>query len=504
MGARASPKIIGRYAIYSTIASGGMASVSFGRLLGGAGFSRTVAIKRLHPHLAEDAEFIATMIDEARLAARISHPNVVSTLDVVSVDGELLLVMDYVRGESLSRLLKAEAARDRRLPLPTVSAIAIGALQGLHAAHEATSDQGSPLGIVHRDVSPQNILVGIDGMTRVIDFGVAKAAGRLQTTREGVIKGKMAYMAPEQLASGAVTRAADVYAMSVVLWEMLAGRRLFEGDSDAIVVRLVLDGARDPPSVHAPDVPPELDALVMKGLAGDAADRFATAGEMAEALVRVLPPAYPTAVGTWCMEAAREALAKRGALLAEIESGSRVVTIPTPLLPIDVETLAADAASLSPERPTAEVPAARRRRPMMAAALGAGVLLVAGFAMTVFGRTPGLAAPLAAASPSSLAVYPSTSASVSAESPSSAARDTTGSPTPGSSAAPVPAVALSTAPPHASSPSTRSSVPATPPRRTLSGVPPPSAATGAPKPPSCDPPYVIDAAGHHRYKPECI
>ena len=225
MGTLASPQSIGRYGIYGKIASGGMASVHFGRLLGAVGFSRTVAIKRLHPHLAEDPEFLATMIDEARMAARIHHPNVVPTLDVVSADGELLVVMEYVRGESLSRLLRAEVGSGRRVPLPIASAIVIGALHGLHAAHEATSDRGTPLGIVHRDVSPQNLLVGIDGLARVIDFGVAKAAGRLQTTRDGVLKGKMAYMAPEQLAGREAPRAADVYGMGVVLWETLAGTR---------------------------------------------------------------------------------------------------------------------------------------------------------------------------------------------------------------------------------------------------------------------------------------
>src|SRR5271170_3651744 len=137
MGALASPQVIGRYAIYGKIASGGMASVHFGRLLGAAGFSRTVAIKRLHPHLAEDPQFLSTMIDEARLAARIHHPNVVPTLDVVATGGELLVVMEYVRGESLSRLLKAETVRGQRIPLPIVSAIVVGALHGLHAAHEA-------------------------------------------------------------------------------------------------------------------------------------------------------------------------------------------------------------------------------------------------------------------------------------------------------------------------------------------------------------------------------
>ena len=336
MGAPVSPKLVGRYAIYGKIASGGMATVHFGRLLGAAGFSRTVAIKRLHPHLAEDPDFLSTMIDEARLAARIHHPNVVPTLDVVATNGELLIVMEYVRGESLSRLLRSETARKRRVPLSIVSAIMIGALHGLHAAHEATSDRGTPLGIVHRDVSPQNILVGIDGVARVIDFGVAKAAGRLQTTSDGAIKGKMAYMAPEQVAAGDkrlavgdVTRAADIYAIGTLLWEMLAGERLFTGESDAQLIFQVLSGAKLPPSSHAPNIPPRLDALVMTALALDPRRRFATAMEMAEKLLHAVPPAFPTDVSKWVEEVAHDALARRGSELAEIESFSDRMTVPS-------------------------------------------------------------------------------------------------------------------------------------------------------------------------------
>jgi hypothetical protein len=321
MTATCTPDVVGRYAVYGRIASGGTAAVHVGRLLGAIGFSRIVAIKRLHPHLAEDPEFLSTMIDEARLASRIHHPNVVSTLDVVAMERELLLVMEYVRGESLARLLRLELERGRRVPASIASAIVIGALHGVHAAHEAVDDRGTPLGIVHRDVSPQNILVGADGVARVIDFGIAKAAGRLQTTREGVLKGKMAYMAPEQLEGKAATRRTDVYAMAVVLWETLAGRRLFRADNDAQLVVRILAGVIDPPSREAPGLARELDALVMKGLAAAPEDRFATAREMADALTRVVPPAFPTTVGAWVEEVARERLALHATMLAEIEAG---------------------------------------------------------------------------------------------------------------------------------------------------------------------------------------
>jgi serine/threonine protein kinase len=189
-----SVRLVGRYALSAEIASGGMATVHFGRLLGPVGFSRTVAIKRLHPHFARDPEFVTMFLEEARLAARIRHPNVVQTLDVVATKGELFLVMDYVQGESLARLQRAVVAANQLIAPSMTRAIVSGVLHGLHEAHEAKDERGQPLGIVHRDVSPQNIMVGVDGVARVLDFGIAKAVGHTQITRDGHVKGKVAYM----------------------------------------------------------------------------------------------------------------------------------------------------------------------------------------------------------------------------------------------------------------------------------------------------------------------
>ena len=189
-------------------------------------------------------------LDEARLAARIRHPNVVPTLDVVAMAGELFLVMEYVQGESLARLSKAALSRGEPIPPEMVVTMLVGALHGLHAAHEANNDHGEPLGIVHRDVSPHNVLVGTDGVARVLDFGVAKATGRVATTQEGHLKGKMAYMAPEQV-RGTVSRQTDVYAASVVLWETLTGKRLFVGDNDVQVFEKVLRGCDVPPRTRS-------------------------------------------------------------------------------------------------------------------------------------------------------------------------------------------------------------------------------------------------------------
>ncbi|MBI4704792.1 MAG: serine/threonine protein kinase [Deltaproteobacteria bacterium] len=233
-------RIIGRFALYADIAHGGMATVHIGRLLGPVGFSRTVAIKRLHAQFARDPEFVSMFLDEARLAARIQHPNVVPVIDVVALEGELFLVMDYVHGESLARLLGLLHKAGQAVPTRIAVSLLAGALHGLHAAHEARTERGAPLNIVHRDISPQNILVGVDGAARVVDFGIAKAAGRLQSTRDGQLKGKIMYMAPEQVGLGQVDRRTDVYAASVVLWEALAGRKLFRFDEPAAAIAHII------------------------------------------------------------------------------------------------------------------------------------------------------------------------------------------------------------------------------------------------------------------------
>ncbi len=323
-----SPEIIGRYAVYEKIASGGMASVHLGRLLGPVGFSRTVAIKRMHPQFTGDPAFVSMFLDEARLAARIRHPNVVSTLDVVASNGELFLVLDYVQGETLAALGRRVAARDERTPVPIAIAILSGVLHGLHAAHEAKNEQGDPLGIVHRDVSPQNVMVGIDGVPRVLDFGVAKAAGRLQTTHAGTLKGKLSYMPQEQLLGEKVTRRCDIYAASVVLWETLAGRRLFAGDSEGAILHAVMNLKVPAPSSQRGDVPPELDAIVLRGLARDPRERFATAREMATALEAAVPVAIGPAVGAWVDGIAGDALSEQTERVARIESESHSSAAP--------------------------------------------------------------------------------------------------------------------------------------------------------------------------------
>lgn len=316
------PRIVGRYAIYGEVASGGMATVHFGRLVGQVGFSRTVAIKRLHPQFAKDPDFVSMFVDEARLAARIQHPNVVPTLDIVAVDDELFLVMDYVQGEAFSKLIRA--ARRQNIPVPIRIAMSVmaGALHGLHAAHEAKSERGQPLGIVHRDVSPQNILVGTDGVARVLDFGVAKAAMRATSTRDGQMKGKISYMAPEQMRGKGVDRRTDVFAAGIVLWEALTGRRLFDGNDPGEVLTKLLEVQVPLPTSVEPSLPPEADTLVMRALQRDMDNRYASAREFAIALENSGHVALPREVGEWVEAIGGDSLNKRAEQVAEIESVS--------------------------------------------------------------------------------------------------------------------------------------------------------------------------------------
>ena len=322
-------RTIGRYVLFREVAHGGMATVHLGRLRGAGGFARTVAIKRLHPPFARDPEFVAMFFDEARLAARIQHPNVVSVLDVVASDRELFLVMEYVHGEGLSRLLKRTRAAGTPASPWHIAGIVVDVLYGLHAAHEARSERGDPLDIVHRDVSPQNVLVGVDGVARVLDFGIAKAAQCVHAaTRAGQLKGKLGYMAPEQVSTGHVDRRADVYATAVLLWEALTGERMFPPLETGKLIAEILTRDHVPPSRRVPTLPPELDAIVMRGLERDPDNRYATARDMAVDLERVMPSTPRKEIGEWVAQVAENALRARAASISEIELTTLMATSP--------------------------------------------------------------------------------------------------------------------------------------------------------------------------------
>jgi len=275
----------GRYRLYDEIGAGGMASVHVARLLGPVGFCRTVAVKRLRGELLEDPELFTMFLDEARLAARIQHPNVVQVLDVVPEGKEVLLVMEYVKGDSLARLLGVPGTR---APLPVYLAILTDVLHGLHAAHEATSERGEHLRIVHRDVSPHNILVGSDGIARVTDFGIAKALGRLSRTSTGILKGKLGYMSPEQLRFRPPDRRSDLFSLGVVLFELLTAQRLYPGKlGEESALRILEEPAPDLLEFRD-DAPPELVGLMFKLLAKDPDQRPADARSVANSLETIL------------------------------------------------------------------------------------------------------------------------------------------------------------------------------------------------------------------------
>jgi len=261
-----------------------MATVYFGHAKGVGGFERRVAIKVMHPHIAGEPEFVDMFLDEARLAAQIHHPNVVSTLDVQTGEDGLFLVMDYVEGTSLRQVLRRLRKQGERLPIGVTVAIALDTLAGLHAAHELSDTKGEPLNLVHRDVSPHNILIGTDGVCRLTDFGIARASSRLSSTRGGVLKGKLTYMAPEQALSQPTDRRADVYSAGIVLWEMLTGHRLFRGDTEAALISKCVMGADRSPRELCSAVPEDIDHVCMRALAVEPDERYGTAAEFADAL----------------------------------------------------------------------------------------------------------------------------------------------------------------------------------------------------------------------------
>jgi eukaryotic-like serine/threonine-protein kinase len=273
-----------RYELIAELASGGMAMVFLARLEGAAGFQRLYALKVLHPHLAHDAEFVDMFLDEARLAARIRHPNVVPILEVGESDRGYYLVMEYIEGDTASRLIARATEEKSRLPASTAARIAVDALAGLHAAHELKADDGRPLRIVHRDVSPQNILVGVEGVSRITDFGVAHAATRLSVSRTGQLKGKLAYMSPEQARGVQVDRRADVWAMGVVLWEMLVGGRLFRGENDAETLQRILFAPVPGLRASGVELPEPFEAVCMRALERDPDVRYASAADFGDAL----------------------------------------------------------------------------------------------------------------------------------------------------------------------------------------------------------------------------
>jgi len=279
---------VGRYSLLTRIARGGMADVWLARATGAEGFQKTVVIKTLLPHLATEPEFVRMFVDEALFAANLSHPNIVHIFDLGELDGAYFIAMEYVAGRTL-RHIQRELRRTRRvLPPWLVLQVSSMVCEALQYAHTKSGNNGQPLNLVHRDISPENVMVSFDGETKVLDFGIAKASTAVSKTRVGVLKGKYAYMAPEQIENAMEGAAADhrvdIYALGVVMYELITGRRPFRAQNDLALLRRILDTPPDPPNAICSWVSEPLSSLILRAMARSPEDRFASAADLRAAI----------------------------------------------------------------------------------------------------------------------------------------------------------------------------------------------------------------------------
>jgi eukaryotic-like serine/threonine-protein kinase len=400
-------KSYGRYHVVGVVARGGMGTVYLARSIGLAGFARTVALKVLHPHLKDEPSVVAMFLAEARLAARIAHRNVVEVLDVDLIDGEHVIAMRYVEGGSLGGLMKG--ARPGKLPPGIALRIVHDTLLGLHAAHEATSETGEPLAIIHRDVSPPNILVDLEGISQLTDFGVARAQGGLQSTH-GSVKGKLRYLAPEQLAGAEMDRRVDVFAAGIVLWELLAGRSLFSGGSDVATMHNVSTLRIDPPEGPSRAI----DEVCLRALERDPTRRFATAEEFAAALDAAAGETMARREEVAELARAtfgREAEDRREAIAREARS-PRSIPPPAASVPPPVPSSSTAASSATIGGVAAATPAPR----FSPALIGLIIVVVASIAMVAVARI-GMSPPRSADPPAGSALEPVPVSAATAETP---------------------------------------------------------------------------------------
>ncbi|MBC8068895.1 MAG: serine/threonine protein kinase, partial [Deltaproteobacteria bacterium] len=277
---------LGRYELLRRLGSGGMAEVHLARAAGLEGFQKLVVLKRILPHLSADPEFVRMFLAEARLAAILDHSNVVQVFDIGKDGRDYFFTMEYVYGENLHTLLKVVRRRGEPLPIEHALTIAIGAASGLHYAHERVGFDGMPLQLVHRDVSPTNVMITYDGCVKMADFGIAKVTSRTDVTQAGIRKGKVPYMSPEQCRAEPLDRRSDVFALGIALYECTTMQRLFEGDNEFGVMNRIVNGDVPLPSTKRENYPKELERIVMKALARDRDKRYATAKELVADLER--------------------------------------------------------------------------------------------------------------------------------------------------------------------------------------------------------------------------
>jgi len=335
---------LGKYQLVKCIARGGMAEIFLARVQGPAGFEKGVVVKRVLPHLSESSEFVQMFLDEARLAARLSHPNIVQIFDFGESDGSYFLCMEHLAGEDLANVVRLAQQAGGTMPFPLAAMVVSAAADALHYAHTLTDEGGQPLGIVHRDISPSNIFLTYTGAVKVLDFGIAKAQTKAVQTQAGVIKGKLMYMAPEQAKGKAVDGRSDVWALGAVLHEALTGQRLFARDTELAIYHAVLHDPIPSPSEIEPQIPEELSAIVMRALERDLAQRFASAADLRRAL-----DTYVTATSTGPLGPQLQEYLKGLCGLARIQERARIPSKSSP-------------------SPAPQTPASGKRRPAEVAA----------------------------------------------------------------------------------------------------------------------------------------
>ena len=318
-------KRLGKYEILALLALGGTAEIYLARIGGAAGFEKYVVVKCLHDHLADDPEFVKMFLDEARLAAVLDHSNIVQTFELGEHENRYYMVMEFLAGLSLAMIVRRASERlaGGKIPVPLILNMAAQAAAGLHYAHERQAN-GKPLNMVHRDISPQNLVISFEGVVKVVDFGIARADQRDTKTKAGTIKGKFAYMSPEQCVATNIDRRTDVFALGVIIWELLTGRRLFKRNSPYETYQAVIECAVPVPSTINVELDPAIDAIVMKSVAKDKEGRYPTAEALGDALLGYLhhrgKSSGPADVGRWLEEHFAQEIEEHGERMRELIS----------------------------------------------------------------------------------------------------------------------------------------------------------------------------------------
>jgi serine/threonine-protein kinase len=493
---------VGKYRIVLPLGQGGTADVYLAVAEGPSGFTKMVVVKVLRKSLASDAEFRLMFVSEARLAARLHHSNIVQTNEVIEVDGAPVLVMEYLDGQPLSQVIVR--GKQEGFTLAMQLRVLADALAGLHAAHELADFDGTPLGVVHRDVSPHNLFVTLEGHAKVLDFGIAKLERSLVETEVGMVKGKLRYMAPEQIAGDKLDRRADIYAAGVILWEALTGERMWKASSEHDIRQRVLAGDLPMPETVRATVPAPLARICRHALSRARGDRHATARQLADELEAAMAelgmtPSHREIGATVARLFADVRAETKHAIESKLGRASLAVGLPAVTDTGETRVLRAAVA-----RP-------RRRRLALAAGAGAAALAVIAFAAWRSGSAPtetdavaGAAKDLAPAASAAPAAKPQTS--LTATSPDGKATpDETAAAATTAGPKPTRAVGIVKPAPRRLPAGAGAPAPVAAPSSSHPGGAP-SAAGGAPAPaaPDCAHPFFVDSDGIKRFRPECM